>query len=126
MTNTETAAPVHPRIAMRAQALEEVGRMQQDLMVLHDEKTALERELQTAQDRVSLLIEERNRWRHDAVVYRDKLVELATSMANINLMTIKATEIMQAVKELVKEVPAAESEEASKAAIRKALEGETV
>jgi len=111
--------PIHPRVAIRAQALEEINAMQRDLMLLHDEKAATERELQTAQDRVSLLIEERDRYRRDALVYRDKLVELATSMANINLMTIKATEIMQTVRELTKETPP--QTEASLEAVRAAM-----
>lgn len=92
--------PLHPKIVARAQAIAEVTRMEQEIGLLHDENERLSRELNRAEDRVTMVLEERDRWRRDATVYRDHLVELATAMSNIGLMTVKAGEIMDSVKEL--------------------------
>ena len=87
-------------IERRASALAEVTKMQQDLILAHDEINSLKRDLDRVEDRVVLLTEERARYRQEAILYRTKLVELATSMANIGLLTMQAQEIMQTVKEI--------------------------
>src|SRR5260221_14245697 len=88
-------------IERRASALAEVTKMQQDLILAHDEINSLKRDLDRVENRVELLTEERTRYRQEAILYRTKLVELATSMANIGLLTMQAQEIMQTVKEIV-------------------------
>lgn len=84
----------------RAQALAEVNKMQTDLTACQAEIATLRRELDRAQDRLDMVIEERNRHRHESKVYRDKLVELSAAMSNIGLLTVSAQEIMMTVKEL--------------------------
>lgn len=84
----------------RAQALVE---MQNTLQDLHEQRTKvsdLERERDRLEDRITLLVDERNRFRTDAKLYQRKLTELATSMANIGLLTRTAEEIMMSVREL--------------------------
>ncbi len=105
MSETENNQPVHPARQARIQALAEVSRMDETIATLHDKVAQLERDLGRAEDRVSLLVEERDRYRRDAFVYRDKLVELATAQANIGLLTVKAGEIMAVVADLTKDAP---------------------
>jgi|SRR6266404_2308141 len=84
----------------RAHALAEVHKMQQDLMLAHDEITSLKRETDRAEDRITLLTEECNRYRTESTLFRGKMIELATAMANIGLLTLQAEEIMKITKEL--------------------------
>jgi uncharacterized coiled-coil DUF342 family protein len=84
----------------RAQALAEVNKMQTDLSACQAEIAVLRREADRAEDRIEMLIEERNTYRSTAVLYRDKLVELATAQANIGLLTRKGEEIAMTVREL--------------------------
>jgi len=95
--------PIHPDVIAnrRATALAEINKMQQDLILAHDEIATLKRDLDRADDRLVLLNEERNKFRTEAHVFRNKLIELATQMANINLLTVKATEIMTTVNALI-------------------------
>lgn len=85
----------------RAAALAELTKMQSDLMTAHDDVRSMERDLAREQDRVALLIEERDRYRHEASVFRSKLIELATAMANIGLLTIQAQEILKSAQEML-------------------------
>lgn len=93
----------HPSAAAerRATALDEINKMQQDLIVAHDEAAGLKRELERAEDRIALLNEERDRYRRQAHVYRGKLIELATAVANIGLLTQTAQEVMKVTSELI-------------------------
>lgn len=103
----------------RAQALAEVNKMQTDLTACQAEISTLRRELDRAQDRLDMVVEERDRYRHESKVYRDKLVELSAAMSNIGLMTISAQEIMMTVRELTSETPeqAAAEQESARAAV---------
>lgn len=87
-------------IDRRAQALSEITRMQEDLITANKELSIARREIDRASDRVEMLIEERDRYRSESTTYRTKLVELATAMSNIGLLTVHAQEIMQTVREL--------------------------
>ncbi len=98
MTESNNAAQV--AVERRAAALAEVTKMQQDIILAHDEIASLKRDLDRTEDRVVLLSEERTRYRQESTLYRTKLIELATSMANIGLLTMQAQEIMQTVKEI--------------------------
>ena len=104
-------------IDRRAQALAEVAQMEKDLHEAHNEVATLRRDLDRTNDRVDLLTEERTRYRTEATLYRSKLIELATSMANIGLLTIQAQEIMHTVKDIAaQETPEeAQAERASAA-----------
>lgn len=78
-----------------------------DVRAMHDELTSaratitdLNNDIHRLQDRVTLLVDERDRFRAESVVFRTKLIELATSMTNIGLLTVKAQEIVHTVEEL--------------------------
>jgi len=90
----------HGALDHRVAALAEVAQMHQDLISANDEIASLKREIDREQDRVSLLIGERDRYRHEATVFRSKLIELATAMANIGLLTMQAQEIMKIAQEM--------------------------
>ena len=85
----------------RAQALAEITTMQSELVEAHSKINQLQRDLDQANDRIALLAEERRTYRDDSLLLRAKLVELSTSMANIGMLTAKATEIMTAIGPLV-------------------------
>jgi hypothetical protein len=106
----------HPSVAAerRATALDEINKMQQDLVLAHDEATSLKRELERAEDRLALVTEERDRHRRYAHIYRGKLIQLATAVANIGLLTNTAQEIMRSVNELVAKAETGEEAEAEK------------
>ena len=93
--------PQNHALTARAQALAEITKMQSDLVEAHVQIDKLSRELRNQQDRVSLLVEERDRWRSEAKLYNTRLIELATQVSNIGLLTRKAEEIMTTVHELV-------------------------
>lgn len=95
------ATPEHPRLAAQSAALAEITQMRADLIAVHDENVMLKRQMEHQTDRVSLLMEERNTFKRSAEIYRDKLVELATQMSNIGLLTRSADEVMITVKELI-------------------------
>jgi len=102
----------------RAQALAEIRSMQTELMEAHSKIDALERELARSQDTLSLVAEERKTYRDDSLLFRAKLIELATSMANIGMLTTTAQEIMMTIGPLTtsqtQQQVAQESSEASK------------
>lgn len=83
-----------------AQALADIRAMHDELNTCHETIGQLRADLHRAEDRVVLLNEERDRYRDEAHLFRSKLIELATQQTNIGLLTIKAQEIMSAVKEL--------------------------
>jgi chromosome segregation ATPase len=85
----------------RAAALAHIQQMSNDLQSAHDEIGQLKADLNRADDRMVLLNDERARLRHEVKVYRNALIELATSMSNISLLTGKAVEIMQSANELL-------------------------
>jgi len=85
----------------RAQALAEITTMQSELVEASSKINQLQRDLDQANDRIALLAEERRTYRDDSLLLRAKLVELSTSMANIGMLTAKATEIMTAIGPLV-------------------------
>lgn len=95
MTDTTT----NPHEA-RARALAEISQMQTDIVAAHKRVEDLEREQTTLNDRIVLLINDRQAYRSEAMLYRSKLIELATSMANIGLLTQEAQKIMATVKTL--------------------------
>jgi uncharacterized coiled-coil DUF342 family protein len=90
-------APANER---RAAALADIQQMHDDLMLSHDTIGQLKADLNRCHDRIDLLIEDRNRHRAEALLFRSKLIELATQMSSIGLMCIKAQELMTTVEEL--------------------------
>ncbi|MGY3615710.1 hypothetical protein [Bradyrhizobium sp. USDA 10063] len=83
-----------------AKVVVNIQRMRDDLVATHEANDQLRVELQREQDKVEMLIEERNRWRAEALIFRSRLIELATAMSNIGLLTRCAEEIVCTVNEL--------------------------
>jgi hypothetical protein len=74
--------------------------MHQELIAALADLTELRTALNREQDRVTILTEAHDRWRAEALIFRTKLIELATQMASIGLLTITAQEVIKTVNEL--------------------------
>lgn len=94
----------------RAKALAEIQQMESELSSAHKRLDDLEAQLARADDRMVLLCDERDRYRAEANIFRARLIELATAMSNIGLLTQKAQDIMMVVNELVGEKQPAQTE----------------
>ena len=111
----------------RVAALARVNQMHDDLINANAVINQLRVDLNREHDRVTLTLEERDRYRHEAVRFRKLLIELATQMANIGLLTRKAEECVSIVGEMdAAPTPAAQTidrleEEHGKRARAKAL-----
>jgi chromosome segregation ATPase len=83
-----------------AAALADIREMHAELAAAHQEIGQLKADLHREQDRVALLTDERTRYRTEALIFRSRLIELATAMTNIGLLTVTAQEIVKVVHEL--------------------------
>jgi hypothetical protein len=99
-----------------ATALANVTKMVSDLSEAQAVILQLRADLHREQDRVEMLIEDRDRHRDESNLFRTKLVELATHQANIGLLTVSAQTIVMTVNELLNapktDTPALEALEA--------------
>jgi hypothetical protein len=84
----------------RVAALAQVTQMHDDLVNANIVIAQLRVDLGREQDRVTLMVEERDRYRHESIKLRKLLVELATQMANIGILTRKAEECVIVINEL--------------------------
>ena len=84
----------------RVAALAQVTQMHDDLVDANATIAQLRIDLGREQDRVTLMVEERDRYRHESIKLRKLLVELATQMANIGILTRKAEECVIVINEL--------------------------
>lgn len=100
-------------IDRRAGALAEIQRMHEAMTAAAEEIGQLRADLHREQDRVVMMVEERDRYRHEAVHFRKLLIELATQLSNIGLMTRKADEVMTTVDE-IDQKPTPSTEEVEK------------
>ncbi len=91
-----------PRTAsIQAQAVAEVRKMYEDLAACHETIGQLKADLNREKDRVTLVAEERARYRAEANAYRALLIELSTTQTNIGLMCDKATGVMKKIDEIL-------------------------
>ncbi|MGY2987664.1 hypothetical protein [Bradyrhizobium sp. USDA 4508] len=90
----------HGPLERAATILTELEQMRDELVSTHETNDQLRVSLHREEDRVALLVEERDRWRAEALIFRSRLIELATAMANIGLLTRSAQEIVLTVNEL--------------------------
>lgn len=88
----------------RAQAVADVQQLHLDFKSAQEEIAQLKADLNRERDRVTILTDERVRFRAESNIYRTKLIELATAMGNIGLLTGQAQTIMLATNELLNEV----------------------
>lgn len=98
MTDTTSLPP--PSLDRHAEAIAEVSSMRDTILALRDEVGQLKADLNRAEDRVTLVLEERNKYRFEALTFRSKLIELATIQSNIGLLTTEANTVMMHVREL--------------------------
>lgn len=87
-------------LALRAEALARIQQTDHDLSAARETIDQLKADLAKCHNRCDILAEERNKYRAEALVFRKKLVELATSMTNIGLLTVSSQELMKTVDEL--------------------------
>ena len=110
--NTLSEERVSGPLDRQAAVLADIQQMHMDFQQLREDHAQLKADLHHEEDRVSLLIAEKDKMETalkaeivksnaEAVLFRDKLVELSTAMTNIGLLTITAQEIMKAVSELL-------------------------
>lgn len=109
--------PIDPRDAARASAMAEITQMKQDLELCHETIRQLRADVHHLEDRNTLLVDERNRLRQEANIYRTACVELATAQANIGLLTSRAADITARVTELIERVDGTEPQSDNKAKI---------
>jgi chromosome segregation ATPase len=98
MNHHNTKLPPVDVIDRRATALAEIQEMHNDLHTAKSRIADLERELHREEDRVTMIVEERNHYRTENTRLNKHLVELATQMANIGLLTIKAQEVLASIE----------------------------
>lgn len=105
---TNGVAPQNPH-ERRAQALAEITKMQEDLLAANKQIAEMERLRQEQvrdlqyqanhwQDRCAMAEEERGAYRAQAMLYQRKLVELATQMSDIGMLTARAQKVMDSVQ----------------------------
>jgi hypothetical protein len=82
-----------------ATALAHTQQMHSDLQAAHEVIAQLKADLHREQDRCVMLLEERNKYRADAELLRNKLLSICTTVANIGLMTKEAEAVVMTVNE---------------------------
>jgi len=88
----------------QAQAIAEVQKMHDDFSACKEECDQLKADLNRSEDRLTMVIDERNRLRRELKIYQEKLIELATAMSNIGLLTNTAQSVMASAQELLDNV----------------------
>jgi uncharacterized coiled-coil DUF342 family protein len=84
----------------RVAALAKVTQMHDDLINANNTINQMRIDLNREHDRVQMMVEERDRYRHESLRLHKMLVELTTQMANIGLLTRRAEDYISAVHEL--------------------------
>jgi hypothetical protein len=99
--NITALAPRAPiDIDRRAAALADVHQMHDELTDAQAVVLQLRADLHREEDRCAMIVEERDRYRTESARFRKLLIELATQLSNIGLMTTKAQEIVRLVDDL--------------------------
>jgi uncharacterized coiled-coil DUF342 family protein len=84
----------------RVAALAKVTQMHDDLISANAAIQQYRIDLNREHDRVQMMVEERDRYRHESLRLHKMLVELTTQMANIGLLTRRAEDFVASVNEL--------------------------
>lgn len=85
----------------RVTALAQIQQMHHDLMAAHEEIGQLKADLNREQDRVTMVSEERARYRAEANAYRALLVELAANQTSIGLIAQRSETVMRKLTEIL-------------------------
>jgi hypothetical protein len=96
---TIEAAPVNTPLDRHANALANIQKMIDDLQEAREEIAQLKTDLHREVDRSVLLNEEREYYRKMALRLQGEKTELATDLANIGLLTMKAQDMVKNLKE---------------------------
>jgi len=84
----------------RAAALAEVNHMNESLLAARDLIDQLKADLHREQDRVVMMVEERDRYRHESIRFRKLLTQLATKMVNAALLMEEAKDTLATIDEI--------------------------
>ena len=84
----------------RVAALARVNQMHDDLISANNAIQQYRIDLNRERDRVSMMVEERDRYRHESLRLRKLLVEMTTQIANIGLLTRRAEDFVATINEL--------------------------
>lgn len=87
-------------VERRAHALAVVQKTHDELIRTRAENADLRTRLGREEDRVVMVVEERNLYRHEALRLRKLLNELTTQMANISMLARKAEDFVNEVDEM--------------------------
>lgn len=84
----------------QAEALAVVTTMRDELHDAHMMIDQLKVDLHICRENSNRIDEERRRYRAEALVFRSKLIQLATTLANVHLTTQAAADILKTVEDL--------------------------
>jgi hypothetical protein len=84
----------------RAAALAEVNYMNDALIAAKETIEQLKADLHREEDRVVMMVEERDRYRHESIRFRKLLVQLSTKMVNAALLMEEAKETLATIDEI--------------------------
>lgn len=83
-----------------ADALVQVNKMHNDLNDANAAIQQLRADLHREQDRVAMMVEERDRYRHESVRFRKLLIQQSTKMVNAALILEAAKDTLMEVEEI--------------------------
>jgi len=83
----------------RAAALSEIQTMRDEFNAMRDELGQVKADLHQTRDRLALAMEDRNRYRAEALLAYSRIESLATTISNIGLMTVSAAETIRTMHE---------------------------
>jgi predicted RecB family endonuclease len=84
----------------RAAALAEVNYMNDALITARETIEQLKADLHREEDRVVMMVEERDRYRHESIRFRKLLIQLATKMVNATLLMEEAKDTLTVIDEI--------------------------
>src|SRR4051812_28517531 len=87
-------------VTRRAEALAEIQEMHHQLSEAHAEIDQLKADLHREQDRVMMMIEERDRYRHESVRFRKLALTLAVKLTDAALILDRAKDEMHTIDEV--------------------------
>ena len=84
----------------RAAALAEVNHMNESLAAAMDHIAQLKADLHREEDRVVMMVEERDRYRNESIRFRKLLIVLSTKMVNASLLMDLAKDVLVEIEEI--------------------------
>jgi len=93
-------SPFETELERRASAIADVQQMHADLRKALEIANSLKAENALLSAKLEDVTRDRDRERRDGRMWRDQCLELATCVANIGLLTVKAQEVVATVREI--------------------------